>query len=62
MPAGDQTEDWVAHLASKAGFTVNKSQHDRAGWDHIFDLSLPRKPLPNDPLGTPPAVYPVEFR
>lgn len=50
MPLGDQGEDQVRLWASAAGFLVNSSHRDRAGWDHLLDLSEPRDSHPNENL------------
>lgn len=46
----DAAEDLVASWASAAGFVVNRVQRDRAGWDHVLDLSEPRTTRPNPHL------------
>lgn len=53
MPKGDSAEDYIQHLASSAGFTVNRVSRDSAGWDHVFDLQIPTESRPTDPLGLP---------
>lgn len=39
---GDPAEYQVGVWASAAGFLVNAASKDRAGWDHLLDLSEPR--------------------
>lgn len=54
MRRPDHAEDQVRLWASAAGFLVNSSQRDRAGWDHLLDLSEPREAHPNENfLGIP---------
>jgi hypothetical protein len=62
MSAGDEAEEWLSHCATRAGLTINKAARDRAGWDHIFDLAVPRSPSPTDPLGLPTAVLSGRFQ
>jgi hypothetical protein len=54
MRRPDHAEDQVRLWASAAGFLVNSSQRDRAGWDHLLDLSEPREAHANENfLGIP---------
>jgi hypothetical protein len=50
LSIGDEAEDQVQLWGTSAGFTVNPARRDRRGWDHIFELSLPREPRADDPF------------
>lgn len=62
MSAGDEAEEWLSHCATRAGFVVNKAARDRAGWDHIFDVAMPRSPNASDPLGLSTTVLSGRFQ
>lgn len=47
---GDPAEYQVGVWASAAGFLVNPASKDRAGWDHLLDLSEPRNTHSNPNL------------
>jgi len=50
LSIGDKAEDQAQLWGTSAGFIVNPARRDRRGWDHIFELSLPREPRADDPF------------
>jgi hypothetical protein len=41
---GDEAEDLAQLWGTRAGFVVHPVRRDRCGWDHLFEMRLPRKP------------------
>ena len=57
MQIADEAEDLAQLWGTRAGFLVNPVRRDRAGWDHLFEMSIPREPRPSDPFGLPACAF-----